>query len=60
LNLPTGYPGANTPLKAFAHNLRLAHGERAREMKHAANELEKLATDMLTYRGIPDDKCLMR
>lgn len=49
-----------TPLSVFARNLRRTHGERARAMKHAAGALEKLATDMLTYGGIPNDKCLMR
>jgi len=60
LDVPVDDSAPNTPLKVFAHNLRRAEGERAREMKHAATELEKLAADMLTYRGIPDDKCLMR
>ena len=60
LDSTAGDPESRTPLKIFAHNLRRAHGERAREMKHAASELEQLAADMITYRGIPDDKCLMR
>lgn len=51
---------SRTPLKIFAHNLRRAGGERAREMKHAANELEKLTADMITYGGIPNGMCLMR
>lgn len=60
LDSPAGDTGSRTPLKAFAHNLRHAHGERAREMKHAAGALEKLAADMLTYGRIPNDTCLMR
>ena len=60
LDTTAGDSASQIPLKIFAHNLRHAHGERAREMKHAAGELEKLAADMLTYRGIPNDKCLMR
>ena len=60
LDSPPGGPGSRTPLEAFAHNLRQAHGERAREMKHAAGALEKLAADMLAYGGIPNGKCLMR
>lgn len=60
LDSAAGDSGSRTPLKIFAHNLRRAHGERAREMKHAASSLEKLAADMIAYGGIPNDKCLMR
>ncbi len=47
-------------LQEFARHLRQAEGERAREMKQAAGDLEKLAADMLTYGRIPNDTCLMR
>ena len=50
--------GRITPWKIFTHNMRHAHGERAREMRHAVNELEKLAIDMLAYGDIPNDACL--
>jgi hypothetical protein len=60
LDTTTGDSESRTPLKIFAHNLRRAEGERAREMKQAVSALEKLATDMLAYGGLPNDKCLMR
>ncbi len=60
LESPAGDSGSRTSLRAFAQNLRQAHGERAREMKYAASEFEKLTADMLTYGGIPNGKCLMR
>lgn len=52
--------GSPASLRLFAEHLRRAHGERAREMRHAATELRKLAADMVTYGGIPNGKCLMR
>ena len=55
-----GEPASPSRLKAFAQNLHQARGERAREMKHAAGELERLAADMLTYGRIPNHTCLMR
>lgn len=60
LDCTAGDAGSAIPLKVFAHTLRRTQGERAREMKHAATELGKLAADMLTYGRIPNDKCLMR
>lgn len=57
---PVGDSEPHTPLAIFARHLRQTHGERAREMRHAVGALEKLAADMLTYGGIPNDKCLMR
>ena len=56
LDLPTG----PTPLRTFAHNLRNAHGERAREMKHAVGELEKLTADMLANGDIYNGECLVK
>jgi PAS domain S-box-containing protein len=58
LEIPTAPPGTRTPFGGFAQTLRLAHGERAREMKHAATELEKLAEDMLAYGSLPHGACL--
>jgi PAS domain S-box-containing protein len=50
--------GQRTPLHIFAHNLRHADRERAREMRHAAEELQKLAGDMVAYADIANDACL--
>lgn len=47
-----------TPLKIFVHNMRHAHGERAQEMRHAIDGMEKLAIDMLAHADIPNDACL--
>jgi len=47
-----------SPLKVFARQLRVANVERAREMLHAAGELQQLATDMLAYGDIPEGACL--
>lgn len=60
LDTPADEAESPAPLRVFARNLRQAHGERAREMKHAASELEKLAADMLTYGRIPNETQLMR
>ncbi|MES1166367.1 MAG: PAS domain-containing protein [Pseudomonadota bacterium] len=53
-----GAGAARSSLTAFAQTLRLAQGDRAREMKHAAAELEKLTTDMLAYGDLPNGACL--
>lgn len=45
-------------LKAFAQQLRRAHAESAREMKHVAGQFEQLATDMVAYGDIPHGACL--
>jgi PAS domain S-box-containing protein len=58
LEHPVAGSEAKTPLKSFAQTLRLAHGERLREMKHAALELEKLAADMLAYGDLPNGACV--
>jgi PAS domain S-box-containing protein len=50
--------GSPSRLKAFAQSLHHAHGERAREMRHAACELEALAIDMLAHGAIPAGACL--
>lgn len=50
--------GRITPWKIFAHNMRQVEGERGREMKHAAVEIEKLAVEMVAYGNIPEGACL--
>lgn len=50
--------GTITPWKIFAHNMRHATGERAREMRHAIDEIERLAIDMVAHADIPNDACL--
>lgn len=50
--------GTLTPWKIFAHNMRHAGGERAQEMRHAIDALEKLAIDMVAYGEIPEGACL--
>lgn len=50
--------GTITPWKIFAHNMRHAHGARALEMRHAIDEIEKLAIDMVAHGAIPDGACL--
>jgi PAS domain S-box-containing protein len=50
--------GTVTPWKIFAHNMRHAQGERAQQMRHALNALERLALDMVAHANIPNDACL--
>lgn len=60
LDTPEGETTTRTPLRVFAQNLRRAHGEHAREMKHAAGEFEKLTADMLANGNIANGECLVR
>jgi hypothetical protein len=60
LEAPDAEAGSRTPLKIFAHNLRRAGHDRAREMKHAAGEFEKLAADMLAHGDISNGECLVK
>lgn len=60
LDSPAGDSAPSTPLKIFARNLRRAPGERAREMQHAAGELEKLTADLLAHGDIPNGICLVQ
>jgi hypothetical protein len=46
------------PLQKTARQLHEAYEQREQHLKHAAGELEQLATDMLTYRQIPAGACL--
>lgn len=53
-----GNPSAVTPWRIFAHNMRHAQGTRAQEMRHAIDQLEKLAVDMVAHSDIPLDACI--
>jgi len=53
LATPASAGEGTPPLKFFAQNLR-----RERIATHAAQQLKKLAADMLTYGGIPRGACL--
>lgn len=50
--------GSITPWAIFAHNMRHADAPRAREMRHAIDQLERLALDMAAYAWISNDSCL--